>query len=55
MEEDSQQRVTEILTELGSTGGRTSAEELFPLVYDQPWRPPRAVRSARRQSCGLGH
>ncbi len=35
MGEDSQQRATEILTELGSTGGRASAEELFPLVYDQ--------------------
>ncbi len=35
MGEDSQQRATEILTGLGSSGGRTSAEELFPLVYDQ--------------------
>ncbi len=35
MGEDSQQRVTEILTELASTGGRASAEDLFPLVYDK--------------------
>ena len=46
MGENSQQRATEILTELGGTGGRASAEELFRSSTTSSGISPGTGRSA---------